>query len=239
MEELEKRRQCLFQTCAREELASAPQDWGVRLLKRINFLPETLNKGNGRCKIRMEKMEKQSNLQVTFSRRRDGLFKKASELSTLCDAQVAIVVFSPGKKVYSFGHPSVEMVTDRFLNLDAGIIDFDSDQPIKHQQEANLSHLNAELMHLEYQLEIEKKRGEELDQAIKAMHVPDWLEVPIEQLTVKQLNTMKDALDGLKKKVEKEVRLRKLSELLSLSYYAGGSCSSDAGEGTSYSKGMY
>ena len=70
----------------------------------------------GRQKVAMVKMENESNLQVTFSKRRSGLFKKASELCTLCGAQLAIVVFSPGRKVFSFGHPSVELVIDRFLN---------------------------------------------------------------------------------------------------------------------------
>ncbi|KAM7511520.1 hypothetical protein LguiB_010395 [Lonicera macranthoides] len=35
---------------------------------------------------------------------------KASELSTLCGAQVATMVFSLSRKVFSFGHPSVEAV---------------------------------------------------------------------------------------------------------------------------------
>ncbi|KAL5075071.1 hypothetical protein RYX36_014055 [Vicia faba] len=52
----------------------------------------------GRQKIEIKKMRNESNLQVTFSRRRSGLFKKAIELSTLCDAQISLVVFSPSEK---------------------------------------------------------------------------------------------------------------------------------------------
>ncbi|KAK6916284.1 Transcription factor, MADS-box [Dillenia turbinata] len=43
-------------------------------------------------------MEKQSNHQVTFSKCRSGLFKKASELCIMTGAEVEVVVFSPGKK---------------------------------------------------------------------------------------------------------------------------------------------
>ncbi|KAL5075075.1 hypothetical protein RYX36_014059, partial [Vicia faba] len=43
----------------------------------------------------MKKMSNESNLQVTFSRQCSRLFKKASELCTLCDAQIALVIFSP------------------------------------------------------------------------------------------------------------------------------------------------
>ena len=72
-------------------------------------------KSQGRQKIEMKKMSNESNLQVTFSRRRSGLFKKASELCTLCDAQIALVVFSPSEKVFSFGHPNIDTVIDRYL----------------------------------------------------------------------------------------------------------------------------
>ncbi|CAI0385665.1 unnamed protein product [Linum tenue] len=63
----------------------------------------------------MVKMVKDSNRQVTFSKRRSGLFKKASELCTLCGVEIAIIVFSPGHKVFSFGHPSIQALLDRFL----------------------------------------------------------------------------------------------------------------------------
>lgn len=66
----------------------------------------------GRQKI---KIEIKNHLQVTFSKRRSGLFKKASELCTLCGVEMAIIVFSPARKVFSFGHPNVEYIIDRFL----------------------------------------------------------------------------------------------------------------------------
>ncbi|KAL5075077.1 hypothetical protein RYX36_014061, partial [Vicia faba] len=55
-------------------------------------------KSRGRQKIKMKKMSNESNLQVTFSRLRSGLFKKSSEFCTQCDAQIALVVLSPSEK---------------------------------------------------------------------------------------------------------------------------------------------
>ncbi|XP_051120419.1 agamous-like MADS-box protein AGL62 [Andrographis paniculata] len=49
----------------------------------------------GRRKIAMQKIEKETNLLVTFSKRRSGVFKKASELCTLTGAEDGVVVFSP------------------------------------------------------------------------------------------------------------------------------------------------
>jgi len=71
----------------------------------------------GRRKIEMKKIEKLSNRQVTFCKRRVGLFKKASEICVLTGAEIAIIVQSlAGKRVFAFGHSSVDSVIDRFEN---------------------------------------------------------------------------------------------------------------------------
>ncbi|KAH0717416.1 hypothetical protein KY285_013447 [Solanum tuberosum] len=64
-------------------------------------------RSRGRQKIAIEKIANKNSLQVTFSKRRAGLFKKASELSALSGAQVAVIVESPAGKLFSFGNPSV------------------------------------------------------------------------------------------------------------------------------------
>lgn len=66
----------------------------------------------------MKRITNRSARFVTFSKRRSGLFKKAAELGTLCAAQVAVVVFSPTGKPFSFGQSSVDAVADQFLNQD-------------------------------------------------------------------------------------------------------------------------
>lgn len=44
--------------------------------------------------------------QSTFYKRRDGLFKKAKELSVLCDANLLLILFSTTGKLYEFHSPS-------------------------------------------------------------------------------------------------------------------------------------
>ncbi|KAJ8752918.1 hypothetical protein K2173_008653 [Erythroxylum novogranatense] len=73
-------------------------------------------KTKGRQKIEIKRIEKESTRQVTFSKRRAGLVKKASELSLLCGAEVAIIAFSPGEKAFSFGHPNVDSILDAYLD---------------------------------------------------------------------------------------------------------------------------
>ncbi|XP_070040723.1 agamous-like MADS-box protein MADS1 [Nicotiana tomentosiformis] len=60
--------------------------------------------GTGKKKIEIKKITKESSRMVTFSKRRKGLFKKAVELqSKTIDTQVAILVFSPTGKPYTYG----------------------------------------------------------------------------------------------------------------------------------------
>nr|GEW58124.1 agamous-like MADS-box protein AGL62 [Tanacetum cinerariifolium] len=59
----------------------------------------------GRKKIEIKKIEKYNNRHVTFSKRRNGLFKKGAKLCVLTGAKIAIIVNSPGGRVFAFGHP--------------------------------------------------------------------------------------------------------------------------------------
>jgi hypothetical protein len=59
-----------------------------------------------RGKTQMKRIENESHRQVTFSKRRNGLLKKAFELSVLCDAEVALIVFSTTGKLYEFSSTS-------------------------------------------------------------------------------------------------------------------------------------
>ncbi len=59
----------------------------------------------GRGKIEIKKIENPTSRQVTFSKRRGGLLKKAHELAVLCDAEVALIVFSSTGKLFEFASP--------------------------------------------------------------------------------------------------------------------------------------
>ncbi|XP_015082426.1 agamous-like MADS-box protein AGL62 [Solanum pennellii] len=157
----------------------------------------------GRQRVEMVKMKNASNLQVTFSKRRAGLFKKASELCILCGAEIVIVIFSPGDKVFSFGHPSVGTLVDRFLGRDLPPPNNDvHNQLIVAHREAGIRELNMKLMNLEGVLQMEKKYGESLRE-IRRRANDQWWESPIEKLNLFQLQHLKEALESLVQKVEK------------------------------------
>ncbi|CAI0390668.1 unnamed protein product [Linum tenue] len=56
----------------------------------------------GRGRVELKRIENKINRQVTFAKRRNGLLKKAYELSVLCDAEVALILFSNRGKLYEF-----------------------------------------------------------------------------------------------------------------------------------------
>ncbi|XP_073271615.1 agamous-like MADS-box protein AP1 isoform X1 [Primulina huaijiensis] len=66
----------------------------------------------GRGKVQLKRIENKINRQVTFSKRRSGLVKKAQEISVLCDADVALIVFSHKGKLFEY---STDSSMDRIL----------------------------------------------------------------------------------------------------------------------------
>ncbi|KAJ0087272.1 hypothetical protein Patl1_09239 [Pistacia atlantica] len=59
-----------------------------------------------RGKIQIKRIENSTNRQVTYSKRRNGIFKKANELTVLCDAKVSIIMLSSTGKLHEYISPS-------------------------------------------------------------------------------------------------------------------------------------
>ncbi|CAN8244365.1 unnamed protein product [Cochlearia groenlandica] len=165
-----------------------------------------VKKSKGRQRIAMEKMANESNLQVTFSKRRSGLFKKASELCTLCDAEIAIIVFSPGRKVFSFGHPNVETILDRFLNNNPPPPYRQNNMQLgENRGNPDVQDLNNNLTRILAHLELEKKKGEELKKIREKTKMEgSWMEDAIEGFDAEQVKEFKDHIENMKKVVANE-----------------------------------
>ncbi|ERM94241.1 hypothetical protein AMTR_s00010p00214260 [Amborella trichopoda] len=88
----------------------------------------------GRVKLQIKKIENSTNRQVTFSKRRNGLIKKAYELSILCDIDIALIMFSPSGRLSQFsGKKRIEDVLARYVNLP----DHDRGGPLQNQEYLN------------------------------------------------------------------------------------------------------
>ncbi|CAN0905541.1 Agamous-like MADS-box protein AGL104 [Linum grandiflorum] len=72
----------------------------------------------GRVKLQLKRIENTTNRQVTFSKRRNGLIKKAYEISVLCDVDVALIMFSPSGRLSFFSaNQSIEEILSRYVHL--------------------------------------------------------------------------------------------------------------------------
>ncbi|KAL5709386.1 hypothetical protein ACHQM5_020083 [Ranunculus cassubicifolius] len=163
--------------------------------------PTQSTKGRmGRRKIPMEKIQRLTSRQVTFSKRRSGLSKKASELCILCGAEVAIIVFSLAGKVYSFGHPYVDSVIDRFLDQHDGRVD----DVVLMNLSARGQQLRVQYTEVLNQLEEEKKKREEMEQLKKTKKEDCW-SAPIENLEADELEKMMTKLEELRTEVRKRL----------------------------------
>ncbi|CAH9090934.1 unnamed protein product [Cuscuta europaea] len=78
----------------------------------------------GRGRVELKRIENKINRQVTFAKRRNGLLKKAYELSVLCDAEVALIVFSNRGKLYEFCSTSNMLKTlERYQKCSYGTLE--------------------------------------------------------------------------------------------------------------------
>ncbi|CAL5185099.1 unnamed protein product [Lathyrus oleraceus] len=68
----------------------------------------------GRGRVVLERIENKINRQVTFSKRRSGLLKKAFELCVLCDAEVALIIFSSRGKLFQYSSTDVNKIIERY-----------------------------------------------------------------------------------------------------------------------------
>ncbi|CAF2339728.1 unnamed protein product [Brassica rapa] len=73
----------------------------------------------GRGKIEIKRIENVNNRVLTFSKRRNGLVKKAKEITVLCDAKVALIVFASNGKMTDYCCPSMDLgaMLDQYQKL--------------------------------------------------------------------------------------------------------------------------
>jgi hypothetical protein len=151
----------------------------------------------GRQKIEIRRIESEEARQVCFSKRRAGLFKKASELAILCGAEVAAVVFSPAGKAFSFGHPSVEAILERFAPT--GVAAGGGGGAGAGEDNRQLAELNRQYGELRAQLDAEKARKERVEEALAKLRaaaspVASWLEADVRDMGEEELMSFAAAL---------------------------------------------
>ncbi|XP_057868748.1 MADS-box transcription factor 23-like [Cryptomeria japonica] len=134
----------------------------------------------GRGKIEIKRIENPTSRQVTFSKRRGGLLKKAQELAILCDADIALIIFSSTGKLFEFASSSMKNILERYNKCPEGpqssLVEYDNDNQFqevarlkheveqlqlwqKHMMGEQISNLSMkDLQQLEHQMEVGMSR---------------------------------------------------------------------------------
>ena len=64
----------------------------------------------GRKKITITRISDERNRQVTFTKRKFGLMKKAYELSVLCDCEISLIIFNSQNKLFQYASTDMDKV---------------------------------------------------------------------------------------------------------------------------------
>ncbi|KAG5001229.1 hypothetical protein JHK87_022301 [Glycine soja] len=152
----------------------------------------------GRGRVELKRIENKINRQVTFAKRRNGLLKKAYELSVLCDAEVALIIFSNRGKLYEFCSSSSMLKTlERYQKCSYGAVEVT--KPAKELEQSSY----REYLKL-------KARFESLQRTQRNLLGED-----LGPLNTKELEHLERQLDSSLK----QVRSTKLEEINSRNHY--------------------
>ncbi|KAG0587573.1 hypothetical protein KC19_2G173900 [Ceratodon purpureus] len=122
----------------------------------------------GRGRIEIKKIENPTSRQVTFSKRRGGLLKKAHELAVLCDAEVALIIFSSTGKLFEFASSgSMRDILERYSKCPDGV-----------QTGGNSDFMGREVVKLRQQVErLQHSQRHMLGEDLQVLTVPDLLQL--------------------------------------------------------------
>ncbi|KAF5445228.1 hypothetical protein F2P56_034294 [Juglans regia] len=157
----------------------------------------------GRGRVQLKRIENKINRQVTFSKRRSGLLKKAHEISVLCDAEVALIVFSTKGKVFQYSTDScMERILERYERYSYHA----ERQLIAHDLEQNGS-WTLEHAKLKARMEILQRNqkhlmGEDLDSlSLKELqNLEQQLDSALKHIRSRKNQVMHESISALQKK---------------------------------------
>nr|AGB51015.1 MADS box transcription factor SOC1 variant 10 [Brassica nigra] len=154
-----------------------------------------------RGKTQMKRIENATSRQVTFSKRRNGLLKKAFELSVLCDAEVSLIIFSPKAKLYEFASSNMQDTVDRYLRHTKDRV---SSKPVSEENMQHFKHEAANMMKKIEQLEASKRKllGDGIGSCSieELQQIEQQLEKSVKCVRARKTQVFKEQIEQLKQK---------------------------------------
>ncbi|XP_047340155.1 agamous-like MADS-box protein AGL62 [Impatiens glandulifera] len=167
----------------------------------------------GRQRIPLYKIEDNGKRSVTFSKRKYGILKKSSELSTLCGSNMALILFSESGRAYSFGNPNTNVIFDRFMGVvPERVFDSTFHKLLESQKAPHVPYMEAQIMEAEKTLAQEQHVGKTLSLEMTEHAKGKWWEQPVKEMDSLQLKRRKDKMEELKIVFEQEKELKMATE---------------------------
>ncbi|KAE8123857.1 hypothetical protein FH972_018779 [Carpinus fangiana] len=177
----------------------------------------------GRGKVELKRIENPTSRQVTFSKRRNGLLKKALELSILCDAEVALLIFSSSGKAFQFASHDIHRTIGRFRS-ERGL-----PESSDHQRSRSMEFWRTEIEELKRSIDILETRlkhlaGEDISMlGLKELkQVERQIKIGVERIRSKKRRIISEHSNLMKRKhralQEENSRLQKRLHELHDSY---------------------
>ncbi|XP_074573427.1 agamous-like MADS-box protein MADS3 [Curcuma longa] len=155
----------------------------------------------GRGRVELRRIENKINRQVTFSKRRGGLLKKAHELSVLCDAEIAVIIFSSGGKLFEFGSCDVYKTIERYQSCRYAAQEITED---KNEAEENWyqEFYKMKVKYNSLQCSYRHLHGEDLGQLkVKELQqLERQMELALSLIRQKRIKLLLDRIDELQQK---------------------------------------
>nr|ADT78584.1 MADS box protein [Lilium longiflorum] len=155
----------------------------------------------GRGRVQLKRIENNVNRQVTFSKRRSGLLKKAHEISVLCDAEVAAIVFSSKGKIYEYStDSSMEKILERYEDYShaEGAVSTNTQSEVSWDYEYSKLKSKAEVL----QKNQRQLMGEQLDNlSIKELNqLEQQIEISLKNTRSRRSKVMLDTISEFQSK---------------------------------------
>ncbi|XP_047309601.1 agamous-like MADS-box protein AGL62 [Impatiens glandulifera] len=164
-----------------------------------------IKRSKGRQRILMDRRrEREEDRQVTFSKRRSGLYKKISELSLVCAIDFIIMILSPSGKLHSFVSPNMELIAMKLLNNKKLESNMETNSLMETSVRENLAKLTSQLVEVKNLLDKEKEREKQIDKMVKARKTKSIIDTPISDLNEGDAKMLEDWL----KKVGSDLHAR-------------------------------
>lgn len=182
--------------------------------------------------MQLRRIENNVSRQVTFSKRRSGLLKKAHEIGVLCDVDVALIVFSAKGKLHEYStHTSMDRILERYERYLLSEGDVIEEYP-ELEGSMNYDHIKLRSRIEALQKSQRNLMGEQLDSLTlrEVHHLEQQIDSALRNIRSRKNHLLLNSIEELRKKesllMEQNSILKKEKAELEASMHKNGTASS-------------